>query len=143
MTIMINEEKCSGCGRCRDVCPVGAIALVNGKAVINNTCIDCGACITVCRNKAISLHLVKKSPVISVKNEKDIQGQSKFEKRKSRYHGQCKAKCTDSVRYCICSNCGEKRIHMKGIPCNLMNCPICGMPMRRDLRVNSTIRIND
>lgn len=43
------SEKCIGCTKCLMNCPVEAIRVKNGKAVIyNEKCIDCGECIKVC-----------------------------------------------------------------------------------------------
>ena len=54
MTIKINSEKCTGCGKCTSVCPQGAIAIVNKIAVIDyNKCIKCGICLQTCPHKAI------------------------------------------------------------------------------------------
>lgn len=50
----VNEPKCTGCKKCLSVCPVDAISIVDGKAVINKQeCIGCGRCLSSCSEKAI------------------------------------------------------------------------------------------
>ena len=53
--IMINEEKCKGCGLCQKHCPVQAIeGEGREKRVINqDKCIKCGTCLTNCPFHAI------------------------------------------------------------------------------------------
>ncbi len=54
----VDEAKCTGCGRCADVCPFGAIPAVpkKGKARIDpRKCYGCGVCRSVCEFDAISL----------------------------------------------------------------------------------------
>lgn len=52
--VWIDEERCTGCGACIEVCPVGAIALVDGRAhVEEKTCTGCGVCLEVCPDDAI------------------------------------------------------------------------------------------
>lgn len=54
--ITINAEQCSGCGACVQVCPSGALYLVEGKAVLDDTlCRECEACLAVCPSGAITL----------------------------------------------------------------------------------------
>ena len=51
----VESSKCIGCKICFSKCPVNAIEMVNGKAVIDvNKCIQCGICENVCPTKAIS-----------------------------------------------------------------------------------------
>ena len=54
MAVIIDEEKCSGCGACADICPVDAIKIENDKAVINEECVECGACVSQCAEEAIA-----------------------------------------------------------------------------------------
>ena len=53
--IIINEEKCKGCGLCQKHCPVEAIeGDAREKRTINqDKCIKCGTCINTCPFKAI------------------------------------------------------------------------------------------
>ena len=40
---------CIHCGKCLEVCPVGALELVDNKVTWNeDTCIDCDKCIEIC-----------------------------------------------------------------------------------------------
>ena len=52
--IFVESNSCVGCGDCIDVCPVDAIQLIDGRAVINaELCIDCEICIKSCTYDAI------------------------------------------------------------------------------------------
>ncbi|HNV43842.1 MAG: 4Fe-4S binding protein [Spirochaetes bacterium] len=56
MPAVVNTSKCTGCGSCVDICPVGCISLVDNKAVVDkDACIDCGACTSECSSEAITL----------------------------------------------------------------------------------------
>jgi len=47
-------DLCNGCKACVPVCPVNAISMVEGKAVVSPfQCVGCGACIPVCPVEAI------------------------------------------------------------------------------------------
>lgn len=56
MPVIVDKDKCIGCGACEGNCPVGSIKLGDdGKAEADDsTCIDCGACIANCPVEAIS-----------------------------------------------------------------------------------------
>ncbi len=51
----VDEDKCTACGKCTDICQYNAIALL-GKTVITfpNLCHGCGGCMLVCPTGAIS-----------------------------------------------------------------------------------------
>ena len=57
ITYIIDEEKCPGCGKCKRVCPVEAIA---GEKKVPHIidpekCIRCGACVASCKFDAIGV----------------------------------------------------------------------------------------
>jgi uncharacterized Fe-S center protein len=50
----VNEERCTGCGRCLEWCAYGAISLEGGTAVIlEDTCTGCAHCLMSCPENAI------------------------------------------------------------------------------------------
>lgn len=59
-SIQINHEKCTGCGKCVNVCSDNSLELENGKAVENLAphfgCIGCGHCMAVCPEDAIDIY---------------------------------------------------------------------------------------
>jgi NAD-dependent dihydropyrimidine dehydrogenase PreA subunit len=54
---MILEDRCTGCGDCLETCPVGALELRAGKAVLARPedCRYCGDCESLCPVGAIAL----------------------------------------------------------------------------------------
>lgn len=46
-------EKCIGCGKCAQICPLGGIEMKNGKPSWNGKCTHCMACICKCPTEAI------------------------------------------------------------------------------------------
>ena len=50
------DEKCTGCGKCVQVCPAGAIGKENPRLTKADLCISCGACISVCPEQARDYH---------------------------------------------------------------------------------------
>ncbi len=55
MGIIIDPDKCTGCGNCVPACPFGVIELVDDIAQVNEGCNLCGACLDVCPYDAITL----------------------------------------------------------------------------------------
>jgi len=52
--MIVQADKCTGCGDCVAVCPTGAIRLVANVATIaQEKCTGCEACLTACPNGAI------------------------------------------------------------------------------------------
>ncbi len=58
-TLRVDEDLCTGCGVCIEVCPRQALELAAKKAVIVDLdrCIECGACQLNCRYDAISVRV--------------------------------------------------------------------------------------
>lgn len=60
----VSEELCVGCGKCIEVCPMGALSLISKYDVKKNkkvailtaeNCIGCGVCVNVCKPGAIEM----------------------------------------------------------------------------------------
>lgn len=56
-TLDYTVDKCSGCGRCVEVCPHGVFAMRGARAYITDRdkCMECGACVKNCRTGAIAV----------------------------------------------------------------------------------------
>jgi MinD superfamily P-loop ATPase len=57
MIVKIDEEKCTGCGKCIVPCAEGAIQIINGKAKVlsEELCDGMGFCVGICPEGAISV----------------------------------------------------------------------------------------
>ena len=56
MAATVDQEKCTGCGACVDVCPTEAITIDNGLAVVDEgKCSECGVCVQECPVEAITM----------------------------------------------------------------------------------------
>jgi NAD-dependent dihydropyrimidine dehydrogenase PreA subunit len=54
--ITIDVERCTGCGACLEVCPTGALYLMEGTATADSAlCRECEACLAACPSEAITL----------------------------------------------------------------------------------------
>jgi electron transfer flavoprotein alpha subunit len=77
MRIVVNIERCSGCGQCIDSCPFTAIVMQAEKAFINEYCQFCRACMSICPEGAI----------IEIMEEGDELQGSEVSSQKSDYKG--------------------------------------------------------
>ncbi|MCL1809649.1 MAG: 4Fe-4S binding protein [Clostridiales bacterium] len=57
-TLAYSEKKCTGCGRCAEVCPHGVFYANGKKACIldRDACMECGACARNCPVGAINVN---------------------------------------------------------------------------------------
>jgi len=57
-TLKLDDEKCTGCGRCAEVCPHGVFEIIGRKADIIDldACMECGACALNCPAKALEVN---------------------------------------------------------------------------------------
>ena len=57
-TLSFDAEKCTGCGKCMEVCPHGVFDMDGRKAQIveKDLCMECGACALNCPAKAIEVN---------------------------------------------------------------------------------------
>ena len=58
--IVVNRDKCTGCGICVRNCPVQAVSLVEGKASIGENCVGCTLCVRMCPLEALTVEEVEK-----------------------------------------------------------------------------------
>jgi ferredoxin len=55
MPAKVDEETCTACGACAEVCPVDAITVEDSAKVDAEACTECGACVEECPVEAIAL----------------------------------------------------------------------------------------
>lgn len=55
ITIVVDPDKCDGCGECVDICPAEVYVIEEGIAVPVNIdeCTECCSCVEVCPTEAI------------------------------------------------------------------------------------------
>ena len=57
MKVRVDTSKCIGCGKCKEVCPVGVFKIIDGKShpVNAEACVICRACIMNCPVNCIEI----------------------------------------------------------------------------------------
>jgi NAD-dependent dihydropyrimidine dehydrogenase PreA subunit len=57
-TLEYSVEKCTGCGRCVEVCPQGVFEMREKRAVVvdRDLCMECGACARNCDFGALAVN---------------------------------------------------------------------------------------
>ncbi|MCB9481537.1 MAG: 4Fe-4S binding protein [Desulfobacteraceae bacterium] len=53
----VDQDKCTGCEECVDICPVDVYEIVDGKSTPVNAeeCVGCDSCVEVCPEGAITV----------------------------------------------------------------------------------------
>ncbi|MDG6244889.1 MAG: 4Fe-4S binding protein [Methanolobus sp.] len=108
MIVNIDEEKCTGCGKCVSPCAEGAIQIINGKAkvVSEELCDGMGFCIGVCPEGAITIEEREAVP---------------FDLRKA----ESQAKKTDISIQCFSCGCGEQERYLMPVRHNMESLWVC------------------
>jgi NAD-dependent dihydropyrimidine dehydrogenase PreA subunit len=55
MGVRIDTLRCTGCGACTYLCPVGVLVIEDMKCRVEEGCISCGNCVERCHWQAITL----------------------------------------------------------------------------------------
>ena len=58
VSLSFDEGKCTGCGKCTEVCPHGVFGVSERKAEViqRDLCMECGACALNCPAEAIKVN---------------------------------------------------------------------------------------
>ena len=83
-TVVIDNSKCVGCGKCVKDCVAGALYLENKKANFREGCIECGHCFAVCPTGAIDMPEYDTSESISIVSMTEIDSDVLLSAMKSR-----------------------------------------------------------
>ncbi len=72
MKAIVDPKKCSVCGVCADVCPVGAITVKEDSIDVSDDCTLCSMCVDTCEFGAICLPEVGSGPAADLASFKGI-----------------------------------------------------------------------
>lgn len=73
-------EECIGCGACAEICPVSAVAMVDGLARVDlDWCLGCGVCVAPCPVEAISI--VRRDNAVPPRDTTDMFQRMRDEKK--------------------------------------------------------------
>ncbi len=64
--LIVDSEKCIGCGVCEENCSFGAIAVVDGCAVVADGCTLCGSCVETCEVEALYIEGAEKKAQVDL-----------------------------------------------------------------------------
>ena len=64
--LIIDTEKCIGCGVCEDQCAFGAIQVKDGLAWVNDKCTLCGTCVDNCAVAALKIETVEQAATVDL-----------------------------------------------------------------------------
>jgi len=67
----VDEEECTGCSTCEDVCPMDAITVNDVSHISRERCIGCGVCVSNCPSEAIYLR-DKEEKIVPPENGTDL-----------------------------------------------------------------------
>ena len=56
-TVVVDMEKCDGCGSCVEICPVSVFVMDGDKSIPENMdeCTGCESCVETCEQMAITV----------------------------------------------------------------------------------------
>ena len=64
--LIVDSEKCIGCGVCEEECAFGAITVEDGCAIVNDNCTLCGSCVETCEPEALSIEGTEKKVKVNL-----------------------------------------------------------------------------